>query len=267
MKLYRNISLGILAISTLILLTSCMAFLPVVVGVTQDSTAPVNHQRTYIPAPIPRPDANHWITATAAILNYENRGDHRTFGETWGTLTQVQTLSMLQNSWNISTALDLRNQISRMETGGGHSRRFKEEVFAYQNLLYLYGEDYVFDFITDQEGEAAAIAAARILYLADKWGDTGIIAWDLVRVGTLISFGYVAGLINEEEAGPLMEQTIAMLVHYFASWDDVIENYLDGFSWWAGIDISSPGNRFLSRHEIYRQLKDIDGLFDDSVFR
>ena len=266
MKLRRYTSLGIITIFTLTLLTSCMAALPVVVAVTQDNPSPVNPQRAYIPAPIPRPDAHHWITATAAILNYENRSDHRTFDVSWDAMTRVQTKWGLNNSWNIRTADDLRNQISRMETGGGHSRRFMEEVFAYQNLLYLYGEDHVLDFIAAQEGEAAAITAAHTLYLADKWGDTGIIGWDLFRVGTLVSFGYVAELIDAEEASLLMEQTIAMLVHYFTNWDDAVENYLDGFSWWASIDITSPGNQFLSRHEIYRQLQDIDGLFDDLMF-
>ena len=209
----------------------------------------------------------HWITATAAIINYGNRSSHILIGDSSAErfILEISGISnLLLNSWGIRNADDLRQQVTAL-LERGHNEQFIE----------LYG------FVSEYGLAIAALIAAEepevdiddiikslelITYIGDKWGDAGIVAWDLFRIGTLVSWGYFVDYIEFEEALYLMKPAIALLQAHFSSWDEAVENYLDGFAYWANIDMNAPNTEFTARHEIYNNLKSIDGLFDDSLF-
>lgn len=69
--------------------------------------------------------------------------------------------------------------------------------------------------------------------LAEKWGDRGILAWDLFRMSNLVQWGYVAGYVTYEEALALVAPAATLLSATFSSWDEAYENYLDGYTWWS----------------------------------
>ena len=74
----------------------------------------------------------------------------------------------------------------------------------------------------------------RTLY--DKWGDRGVLCWDLFRVSRLAQQGYIAGYVTYAEALALVEPAVRLLQENFSSWREAYENDLDGYNWWRRED-------------------------------
>lgn len=64
-----------------------------------------------------------------------------------------------------------------------------------------------------------------------KWGGTGIRAWDLCRAAALLEWGYTAGYVTYDEAMELLEGAAEELKETFDSWEQVYENFLEGYYW------------------------------------
>lgn len=64
-----------------------------------------------------------------------------------------------------------------------------------------------------------------------KWGKTGIRAWDLCRAATLTEWGYTAGYVTYSEAMELLSPATQELKGSFESWEQVYENFLEGYYW------------------------------------
>lgn len=64
-----------------------------------------------------------------------------------------------------------------------------------------------------------------------KWGRTGIRAWDLCRAAALTRWGYTAGYVTYSEALELLEPAAEELADSFDSWEQVYENFLEGYYW------------------------------------
>ena len=227
----------------------------------------------------------HWITATAAILNYENHDNFVLLGRPRDGQTLSTVLGLentLRQSWNVTTAAGLRTQIQAL-LDGGHNAGFLESARVVAEVVDLIGFEaastQLVIAIADDEGIAyndfMSLAAIIIevqrfmdntVYIFDRWGESGIIAWDMFRIGNLVSWGYVAGFIGFGEALDLMRPAIAVLQANFDNWDDAVANYLAGFAYWAGIDRSLPDTTFTSRQAIFNMLNATEGLFDDALF-
>ena len=107
--------------------------------------------------------------------------------------------------------------------------------------------------------------------LADKWGDRGILCWDMFRLSHLACWSYHAGYITKGEALDVIE-TAATAVHdNFSSWDEAMENYMDGYAWWSRTDVSQENTTYKKRCAYYKQLKASQTAgnlyFDDSLFK
>ena len=72
-----------------------------------------------------------------------------------------------------------------------------------------------------------------------KWGDKGIIAWDLCRASNVLQWGYTAGYITKDEALAMGQDAVAAAVEAFDSWEELYDNYLDGYAWWSRSDITN----------------------------
>lgn len=80
--------------------------------------------------------------------------------------------------------------------------------------------------------------------ISERWGDKGILAWDLSRMGAMVQWGYNAGYITYEEALKLVEPAARMAQENFTSWDEFYLNYLDGYNWWARNDVYTERERY-----------------------
>lgn len=106
--------------------------------------------------------------------------------------------------------------------------------------------------------------------LDQKWGDRGILCWDLFRMSNLVQWGYTAGYVTYEEALALLEPAATLLADNFSSWDEAYENYLDGYNWWAKNNVLDKDIWETPRGKTYQQMKAdpaIAPIFDDTLFQ
>ena len=105
--------------------------------------------------------------------------------------------------------------------------------------------------------------------LSEKWGDRGILCWDLFRMSDLVQWGYTAGYVTYTEALALLEPAATLLCETFSSWDEAYENYLDGYNWWARNNVQGQNVWETERGETYvrmRESEETGYLFDDALF-
>lgn len=170
---------------------------------------------------------------------------------------------LLSDSWDINSRDDLIITVYAM-TYHGHNEAFLSDVALidslsaseYQALLKnATGMDsYMFPY-TKQLGE--------------KWGDRGILCWDLFRMSNLVQWGYESGYITYSEALALLKPAAELLQKNFKNWDEAYSNYLDGYYWWAREDMLnkdpwSGGNRGIVTNMMLRAYR--EKLLDDKLF-
>lgn len=176
-------------------------------------------------------------------------------------LPSVRCRDMLSDSWDINSREDLIVTVCSLPYYG-HNENFLEDV-AYINALtpaqynqYLNSDgmdSYMFPY-TKQLGE--------------KWGDRGILCWDLFRVSSLVQFGYTAGYVTYAEALALLEPAATLLCENFSSWEEAYENYLEGYNWWARNDVLDKNIWEVNRGNSYKTIvadKQYNVL-DDTLF-
>lgn len=102
-----------------------------------------------------------------------------------------------------------------------------------------------------------------------KWGKTGIRAWDLCRAATLVEWGYTAGYVTYGEAMELLEPAAAELEEKFDSWEQVYENFLEGYYWCLREDLGDDTVWDTELGLAWQYLKnspDTRTLFNDDMF-
>ena len=209
-------------------------------------------------------ELTRWITATAALINYQNFGNHQLFDLPKTDRLAAQSRGILNSSqWSIMNADDLREQITAL-TYGGHHLIFDD----YYEMVDILG---VVDAVMFLESLGYEDVDARYLEvikeLGDKWTYKSVVAWDLFRVGTLVSWGYMAGYIDSDEACSLMEPVVSQLKFRFNDWDEAVDNYLDGYCFWSRTDPALSNTEYTTRKKSYNELKKANpGLYDDSLF-
>jgi hypothetical protein len=226
-----------------------------------------------------RAEITSWITATASIINFENNRNPRLFDlppgncpcESGGSMADCAS-RILRSGWGVNNANDLRRQVQSLLING-HNSAFWDAWEDFDESIKLLGLDEFLRRFVAREGAAAAALGVddptefplHTLELAEKWGDRGIVAWDLFRIGTLVSWGHAAGYIDREEALTLMEPAVNLLKFYFSSWEEAAENYLDGHQWWSrGSDPLTADSRW---HNFNNAIPErIPGIYNDSLF-
>ena len=106
--------------------------------------------------------------------------------------------------------------------------------------------------------------------LGEKWGDRGILCWDLFRMSNLVQWGYLAGYLTYPEALALLEPAVTLLHDNFKNWDEAYENYLDGYNWWARNNVLGKNVWETYRGEIYQNMKkneETAALFNNGLFK
>ena len=109
-----------------------------------------------------------------------------------------------------------------------------------------------------------------VQYNWETWQKKGLLAWDMCRISHLAQWGYIAGYVDGKEAQALIEPAAKKLKEKFTSWDEVQNNWLDGYCLFADIDREASHSDYTNRLAIYEKLKaeqsEGDLLYDDSLF-
>jgi hypothetical protein len=87
------------------------------------------------------------------------------------------------------------------------------------------------------------------------FGEAGIKAWDLSRVGTIMGFGYAAGYCTYEEALDGMLEAAQIAKESFGSWDEFNKSYLLGYAYWSEESLEDPESSASERASIIKELE------------
>ena len=206
------------------------------------------------------------LEAWAIPMGYYLNSPHIQFGgypRSYVDAYETTPDMILANSWGITSREELVDTVLSM-TFSGH------------NASFLYDAELVNSLSSAEYKQLLAQAEGMDTYmwpytkdLSKKWGDRGILCWDLFRMSNLVQWGYTAGYITYPEALALLEPAAKLLHDNFKSWDEACENYLDGYYWWARENVlgkdpwtESRGRDTASVLRVYRI-----HIFDDSLFR
>ena len=206
------------------------------------------------PDPYADSDLKHMILGCSVIICLGNGGDPYKIGmyERSEKTSQVVRDTLLRRDWSINNRKELLDTVARM-TDHGHNDEFKKGEIS------LNGDSFTMSVLAPQT------AADRL-----KWGDRGIAAWDWFRMLHLLSWGYTAGYLELPEVYTYAEPIAERLRGNFSSWDEAVDNYLDGYAFWKGIDKSAENTAFRYRQKVYSEMKneERDGfhLFDPVVW-
>jgi hypothetical protein len=168
-----------------------------------------------------------WAIAAGANLAKLNRSSLRSLAT--GKLPSTNRY-ILRDSWSIDDPESLRSTMSWLAQEG-HRTSFQELYAALagggQGLPPEAANSPVVRFVAENR--------ARF-----KNGD--LLAWDLARLINVARFGFSAGYLSEAEAWEVITVAADHLKAEYASWEEVSDNYLLGFSFWQD---GAPPDEFL----------------------
>ena len=84
--------------------------------------------------------------------------------------------------------------------------------------------------------------------MKEKYPQQGMLAWDLVRVLSIVGGAYMGGIMEYEEAAKIALETCKLLQANFSSWDDMVGSYTLGYQFWRG-------KKKTDRLKYYKRLK------------
>ena len=207
-----------------------------------------------------------WLLPMGAMLNKLNGSQNlHEPGSVSNAMRAKDTArkKLSQDTWDIHSRDELIQIIYAM-TYHGHNDSFLEDAALIRSWTPSQYQEVL--------NNAQGIDAYMFPYtkqLSEKWGDRGILCWDLFRMSNLAQWGYQAGYLTYSEMLAMVEPAATLLHDNFKSWDEAYENYLDGYNWWARNDVLGKDVWKTSRGETYKRMKadnETADLFDDSLF-
>ena len=84
--------------------------------------------------------------------------------------------------------------------------------------------------------------------MKQQYPKQGMLAWDLVRVLSIVGGAYMGGIMEYEEAVKIAFKACKLLQENFSSWDDMVSNYTLGYQFWRN-------ERKTDRLKYYKRLK------------
>ncbi|MGI5988573.1 MAG: stalk domain-containing protein [Dysosmobacter sp.] len=168
---------------------------------------------------------------------------------------------MLEDGWSIHDRAELIQTVCAM-TVAGHNASFLHDVDMISSMT-----DAQYRALLSQATGMDAYMFPYTKALGEKWGERGILCWDLFRMSNLVQWGYAAGYLTYPEALALLEPAAAALRENFSSWEEACENYLDGYNWWAREDVGSKDPWTVTRGPYLKNLMEKNpAVFDDTLF-
>lgn len=207
--------------------------------------------------PEPLADTLRWFNASYALITTLNGGDlSLVAGYEPGSMIESSMKAMLQRDWEVTDAASLTESVDWLLTEGHNSDAIAylsdsgTEGMTREELIAAMDEGGF-----DDEEQIVMLAAfdAR-----EAYGDQAIAGWDLSRAMSLLGWGYLAGFYSYEEAMDKSLETALTIQQKFASWDDFMNSYFYGYSYWSGNDPEDAESQAFERRRLYEELKGKD---------
>jgi len=177
---------------------------------------------------VPLPE--RWALACTALMFTKNDdGCNSLLGEA-PTEANIQGQSeAISEWWGIESRENLLSQLEALRTDGGYNQTWKEYVM-YQEAGISF--EHVRDVIDDITEGNFSSRSAIVKEYGPKFGERGILAWDLCRYICLVRWGLMLDFISEKEAIDLIMPVARRLQSTYGSWKQMGEEYLIGRRFW-----------------------------------
>ena len=207
-----------------------------------------------------------WTRAMGSVLIELNEGNPYIFGGYEKTEdNKAGAVKILQSSWNINSKKALLQQIQNLLKSGDRAAyqvEAKDMAAMPKNKLKTAMKQLSGDLLIHYQ---------LVQYHWKTWEKKGLLAWDMCRISHLAQWGYIADYLTLEEAQAVMEPAIMKIKENFTSWDEVQNNWLDGYCLFAGIDREAANTDYTVRKALYEELKSEQNekapLYDDNLFQ
>lgn len=205
-------------------------------------------------------DTLRWFNATYALITRLNGGDlNLVAGYEPGEAIESMVQEMLERDWEVTDKATLDESINWLLTEG-HNKDALDYItevgadeMSAEELATAMDENA---FTDEQKTVLQSAFDAKAAY-----GDQAIAGWDLSRAMSLIGWGYLANYYTYEEAMDKSLETAQLIQTTFGSWDDFINSYFYGYSYWSGESAEDADSQAAERRQLYDQLKG-EGVYD-----
>lgn len=183
--------------------------------------------------------AKRWVLACSApISEYNNQGFESLPGAEPTPERREEEREKMARSWKIHNAAELKAAAVKCTNGQMCNPSWIAMREAYKkNPAYFKGQ------------KKSSSEVQLIQKYGDKFGDRGILAYELGRVISSCRWGYTAGYLTEEEAFAIMLPAAVRIQKLYKSWDDYVESYFVGRRFWnSQIYDDDPGRTIRVQH-------------------
>jgi hypothetical protein len=198
-----------------------------------------NVRTSEIPVPPRSPQA--WALATTAIMFELNGTRHDLLG---GAVALPENAEwgrqLLSEWWGVSNRDQLVEMLSWLQFDG-HRADFEElgrRVDAMNEEQFKASEAALL-------GDPEQLHSLQVVRQNHRnLGQSGILAWDLVRYIALCRWGYLAGYLSQTEAWDHIMPAARRLQETFSSWEALQNDYLIGREFWSLEQTQKNGERY-----------------------
>lgn len=206
-----------------------------------------------------------WTRAMGSVLIELNEGNPYIFGGYEKTEdNKMGAIKILQSSWNINSKKTLLLQIQKLLKTGDRTA-YKAEA----KEMNAMSKKKLKTAMKQLSGELL-YHYQMVRYNWKTWGKKGLLAWDMCRISHLVQWGYISDYLTLEEAQAVMEPAVIKIKENFSSWEEVQNNWLDGYCLFASIDRTANNTDYTIRKNLYDKLKaeqkEGNKLYDDTLF-
>jgi hypothetical protein len=188
--------------------------------------------------------ARLWALATPGILTNVNDHDHALLG---GGVASPDAAKIraetLRRDWEVSNRTELLGVLDWL-VREGHRKAFNDVC-----ALDLAASARVGPSGTIEQAVGDRELLAKIHFTRrhrERVGARSLIAWDAVRVVVVSGFGYIAGLLGEDEAWSYVLPAARAIQRTYTSWEELGQHHLLGREFWAGEWNSGHARSFLT---------------------
>jgi len=205
-------------------------------------------------------DTLRWFNTSYALITTLNGGDlDQVAGYEPGELMESTISAMLDRDWGITDKDTLEDTIDWL-VSEGHNKDALDYIS--ESGADGMSEDELAAFMDENAISPKDRVVLLSAYNAKKaYGKKAIAGWDLGRAMSLAGWGYLAGHYTYDEAMEKSLKTAKKIQKKFDSWEDFMNSYFLGYSYWSGEDPEDSSSQAYQRHETYETLKD-SGVYD-----
>lgn len=201
------------------------------------------------------PETIRWFNGAYGILLTLNGGNINLVGGYEANDLMGETMKqVLERDWGVTSTAEADDMVEWLVTEG-HNKEAMDyltewgtDSLSREELKQLMSEE---GFASDEAAVMLAAYDAKAAY-----GENGISAWDKSRAMSILAYGYLAGYYTYEEAMDKSLEIGQQIQTAFGSWDDFMNSYFMGYTYWSAEDPENPSSQAAERKKLYEDLKE-----------